>query len=438
MYKKTKKNGKLDFLDIFSVAFILYIAAGATAFARSFQTWENPLALIIPIIISIRFLYKYKVIINKYFVSLIFFFLIYFIFLTIKFNEIHYKFLFIYPISFFIAYSIIMALKLKFFIIYEKLLIYLCVIAMFFWIIQIFIPEQLTNFLKNLTLLEPYKDIIKAQIGVYTIIVEGVDSYLPRNSGFAWEPGAFSVFISFAIFVNLVLNKFKLKKNYGLYILIITLISTQSTTGYSICLLIAVLYFINIKIKSGIVLFIPLFIIGLFYLFSLPFMYEKIDGLFSEKITDVVSTGSEEWNSNKTIDAQRFVSFQIDFVDFLNNPILGYGGHDEDMWTKKDNVNVISISGIGKILARFGLVGTLFFLIVLYRNSIKYSQRFNYKGKLILFFLILQISISYSLIENPIFLCFWMFFYFDPKIESFDIELNSKKIKSKYYNLVNS
>jgi hypothetical protein len=409
---------------------MLLIAGSATSFARSFQTWEYPSALIILALISFRIMYVHKISFNKSFFWLIFFFLIYYISLSLKFDEFHYKFLFIYPFSFFIAYTIIMGLKLKFFVIYERLLVKLCLIAMFFWILQIFIPVQLQEVLKMLTFLKPYTDAIRAQIGVYTIIDEGIESLLPRNSGFAWEPGAFSVFINFAIFLNLIFNKFKLRKNYAIYILIITLISTQSTTGYSIFLLIAVFYFMNINMGSGKVLFIPLLAIAILYVFNLPFMYEKIDALSNEKISDIVSIGKKEWNNDKVITAQRFVSLQIDFIDFMKNPILGYGGHDEDMWTRKGNINIVSISGIGKILARFGLVGSLFFLIVLYRNSKMYSKKFNFKGGLVLFFLIIQVSVSYSLIENPIFLCFWMFFYFNPNIESFDLNFNSKKIKN--------
>lgn len=431
-----QKKGNNNFLDIASIAFILFVSGGATEFARSYQTWDNPLVFLILLIISVRFIVVYKVKYNKYFVFLISFFLLYYLLLTLKYNEFHYKFLFIYPLSFFIAYSVIMALKLNFFIIYEKLLRNLCWIAMFFWILQVLIPVQLTAVLASLTILKPFNTIMQAHIGVYTIINEGVESLLPRNCGFAWEPGAFAVFINFAIFINLILNKFRLKNNTSLYILVIALASTQSTTGYSIFLLIAVFYFLNIKMKSGIILFIPLFIIGVFYIFSLPFMYDKIDELFNEKVSDIVDIGSQDWNNDKNIGAQRFVSLQIDFIDFLNNPILGYGGHDEDMWTKKGNINVVSVSGIGKILARFGLVGTLFFIIVLYKSSVKFSEVYKYKGKLILFFLIIQLSISYSLVEHPIFMCFWMFFYFDPKLEPYKNNLNKIQNKKKYNKLM--
>lgn len=388
---------------------------GATEFSRSFQTWDNPLLFLILLIISVRFVVTYKVKFNKYFVLLISYFLLYYLLLTLKCNEFHYKFLFIYPLSFFIAYSVIMSLKLRFFIIYENLLKYLCLIALFFWFIQILVPVQLNVLLRSLTILKPFNTLITGHIGVYTIMAnEGVKSIFPRNCGFAWEPGAFAVFINMAIFINLIRNKFRLINNINLYIFIATLASTQSTTGYSIFLLLVIFYLLNVKFNSTVILFAPIFVVGFIYFLSLPFMYDKIEALFNEKVSDAVEVGSQEWNSDKNIGAQRFVSFQIDFIDFMNNPILGYGGHDEDMWTKKQKSNITSISGIGKIFAKFGLVGILFFFSTLYKNSIKYSQVFKFKGKFILLLLIIQVSVSYSLVESPLFLCFWMFFYFKP------------------------
>jgi hypothetical protein len=416
--KKLKKSDRLRLRNIFPVITLIFIAGGATVFARSFQTWEQPLALTIPFLLSIWLLVKYKIGVSKKFILLILLFLVYFILLTFKYDEIHYKFLVIYPLSFFIAYSFVSSLKADFFTIYERLLKLLCLIALFFWVLQVIIPEQLTSILSSLTILKPYNEIIQAHILVYSILNEGIESFLPRNSGFAWEPGAFAVFINLAIFANLIRNSFKIRKNINLLIFVLTLLSTQSTTGYSIFLLLAAFYFINIKGISLKILLIPIVLIGVVYIFSLPFMYEKITGLGNEKISDVVDTGSKDWNKDKMIGAQRFVSFQIDFIDFLNNPILGYGGHDEDMWIKKSKINVVSISGIGKILAKFGLVGFIFFIVVLYRNSVQFAKFYGYKGKLLLFLLILQVSVSYSLIENPLLMCFWMFFFFNPKLST--------------------
>lgn len=407
--------GKKNLLDIFSVGVVLFFAGGATAFSRSIQTWEYPLAIIILLLVAVGFICRCHVPLRKCFLFLIFYYLIYFLLLTFKFEELHYKFLLLYPLNFLITYAVVMALGLKFFFIYEELIKKLCVMALIFWIFEIIFPVQLISILKSLTLLNPYNEIIQAHVFVFTVVNENVESFLPRNAGFAWEPGAFSVFINFAIFVNLIRNKFRIRKNINILIFVVTLITTQSTTGYSIFLLICMFYIFNIKNKSLIVFLSPMFVLAAIYIVSLPFMYDKITQLYSENVSELVETGAKEWNNDNVIYAQRFVSFQIDFIDFLNNPILGYGGHDEDMWTKKANVNVVSISGIGKILARFGLVGFIFFITLLYKSSKQFSIIFNYRGSLFLFILMLQVSVSYSLIENPIFLCFWMFSFFMPK-----------------------
>jgi hypothetical protein len=411
-----QKEKKIKSLDLLSVFLLITYASSATIFTRSIQTWEQPLALVLFFLIGVIFVMRYSIQFSKKFVRLLLMFLVYFILLTVKFGELHYKFLLIYPLTFFITYSTVVSLKTSFFFYYETCLKYLCLIALLLWALQIMIPVQLTDFLRSLTLFKPYNEIIQAHVIVFSILNEGVDSFLPRNSGFAWEPGAFSVFINLAIFANLIRNSFRITNNINLWIFIVALLSTQSTTGYSIFLLLAVFYFVNLKGIAFKVLMVPLFIIGVLYILSLPFMYEKITSLGNEEISDLVETGAKDWNKDKMVGAQRFVSFQMDFIDFTNNPILGYGGHDEEMWTRKEKINIVSISGIGKILAKFGLVGTLFLLIVLYNNSIQFSKYFNYKGKLLLFLIILQISISYSLIENALLLCFWMFFFFNSSL----------------------
>ena len=99
----------------------------------------------------------------------------------------------------------------------------------------------------------------------------------------------------------------------------------------------------------------------------------------------------------------------IGFNDFLNNPILGLGGNEQESWTNKMGANVSVISGLGNLLAQNGLVGFLFFIILSIRSSLLFSKHFNYKGKLLLFVIIIFISISYSVILLPVIVCFWMF-----------------------------
>ena len=112
---------------------------------------------------------------------------------------------------------------------------------------------------------------------------------------------------------------------------------------------------------------------------------------------------------------QRITSFIIDFEDFLNNPILGYGGHQQERWTNKLGAQIASISGIGKILAKFGMVGTIFFFLMLFKSSKILTEIFTIKGWFFLLIIFIMISFSYSIIEHPLLICFWMFAFFLPR-----------------------
>jgi hypothetical protein len=256
---------------------------------------------------------------------------------------------------------------------------------------------------------------VESNIIFYTINVQNENSFpFSRNAGFTWEPGAFSVFINFAIFLNLVINRFKLKGNRKLLIFVIALITTFSTTGYGVFMLLVLFYVYNRNVKYRILLFPVAIILG-FYLMSLPFMSEKMIEISKEN-TDELLENSILYD--KQYSPQRITSFMIDFQDFRNNPILGYGGHQEERWTYKLGADISSISGIGKILAKFGLIGTLFFFIGLFYSSKFLQSNFRFKGWLFPFLLILLTSVSYSLIEDPLFMCFWLVVLFYPKIKS--------------------
>jgi hypothetical protein len=126
--------------------------------------------------------------------------------------------------------------------------------------------------------------------------------------------------------------------------------------------------------------------------------------------TDLMIRNSVRYGSQQT--AQRIASFLIDFKDFLNHPIIGYGGHLDARWTVQIGANISTISGIGKIMARFGLIGTIFFFFSLYKSAESIQQIFNIKGRVFMILVIFIISISYSIIENPLVMSFWLFYLF--------------------------
>ena len=197
-------------------------------------------------------------------------------------------------------------------------------------------------------------------------------------------------------------------------ILVIALISTFSTTGYSMFILIIILYFYNGKNKYKWLLS-PLLIGASISLFSLPFMYDKFTEVSNHDIDQQIESSILY---DKKITMQRVTSFTVDFQDFKNNPVLGYAGHQNERWTSKLGANVSTTSGIGKVFGQYGLIGVIFFFILLYKSSKMLTLIFNFKGWVFPFLLIVMTSISYSLIFNPLIMCVWMSSLFLPKVKT--------------------
>jgi hypothetical protein len=110
----------------------------------------------------------------------------------------------------------------------------------------------------------------------------------------------------------------------------------------------------------------------------------------------------------------RFASFAIAFRDFVDNPILGLGSVTELSWTNRAGASIGAISGIGYLLAQFGVIGFLFFVISAVSSSALFAEIHNYKGTLLLFLLILLISVSYNILFLPVVMCFWVYRLFNP------------------------
>lgn len=417
-----KRVNKLDYLFVFLL--IIY-AGSATVFVRSLNTWEDLVGLIFICSFTLFYELKNKIGLKKNFNFLILSFIIYSFALTLKFGEAHYRFLGVYIISFWITYICVTTLKSRFFIIFEDIMFYLCIISLFFWVLHQIIPDQFAIFIESIAFSEPGSGNVKANIIFYTInnlaelldyVIEFGPFKLIRNAGFAWEPGAFAVFITLALYVNFIKDKFNKIINKRFFIFLFALITTFSTTGYGIFILLIMFYTYNKHIKYR---FFYLFISAVMgaYVLSLSFMSDKIISLSQENVTDELVQNSVNYDTKYT--PQRVTSFLIDFKDFLNNPILGYGGHDEEMWTAKLGAEIATISGIGKVFARFGLVGAIFFFVMLYRSSKLQAEVLGYKGWGFHFVIIIMISISYSLIEHPLLMCFWMTALFYPKPEKY-------------------
>mgnify|MGYP003975380905 CR=1 FL=1 len=414
---------KDSFINTAFIFIIIIFAGQATKFTRAIQSWDHISGLAFIIIATFIFATYNKVVIKRKIIKLIFFYFIYFILVSYQFAEFHPRFFAIYLCCFFITYVLIEALQYRFFLIFEKILVQFCKISIGFWILLVLAPSFLYQLFESVSFLTTATELVDSNIIIYTLNAESmVEQFtfkignlrIIRNAGFSWEPGGFAVLINLGIVINMIRYRFRIKNNKNIRILLLALITTFSTTGYGILMILALFYFYNIKIKyKG--LLVPVFIALGVYLLTLPFMLNKVIETSDTKNINAEIKSSILYGGHKT--PQRINSFIIDFQDFKNNPILGYGGHLDERWTSKLGANISTISGIGKVFAVFGLVGVIFFFTLLYKSSKLFSLHFKFKGWIFPFLLILFISISYSLIFHPLFMCFWMHALFMPRIK---------------------
>jgi hypothetical protein len=400
--------------------FVLIIYAGrANKFVEPFTFQDNLFGFLIPIVLSGILVLRWKVVFDKRFYLLILGFTIYFIAISLKYKDIRPTYFLTFFFIFFIVYSVVKALSFDLFRIFERLLFFLAIISLCIWSIQLALgSDTLFYLISNIKGIDLFSYV--SGNGLSALIYSVQPSYssllyatIPRNCGYAWEPGAFAVYLCLAIFINLFFIDSDKKGRTRLIVLIIALLSTQSTTGYLIFVIMILSYLLNKRLKI-VILLLPLVIISLVYVTTLPFMSKKVIELIDET-KGIDQLVEESYGSEISFTPQRFTSFLIAFKDFQSNPILGVAGNIEETWTYKIQTNISTISGIGNLLQSFGLCGFFFFVILSYKTSVLFSNYFNYNGKFLFFLMILFISVSYSILFIPLIMCFWMFQLFESK-----------------------
>lgn len=404
----------IDFYEYFVVFLLVIYAGNASIFVQALENWDNIAGLMLPLIsVSVLAIIKGTQFSFKYWLF-IFGFTIYFAISTFKFGELHPRFYGIQIINFTLAYIVISSLRFRFFLIYENILYYLCIIALGFWVLQNMFPTTFVEILRSFEF-SSQRDVngnVDFNTIVYTVsnfdfanenyILFG-KLHLIRNAGFAWEPGAFATYVNLALLFNLLRNKFKLTEINHLLVFGLTLFSTFSTTGYSI-FVVLVLYYIYNQNITRISWMIPITTVIVMLLFTLPFMSNKITQKSTVSAEELVYYSAKY---NNSYGAQRFQSLQIDFIDFLNHPLIGYGGHQDASWTRKWKAHVVSVSGLGQIMAQYGSVGILFFLFSIWQSSKQITMLFNAKGIFFPALVVLMISLSYGIFV-VIYMCVWL------------------------------
>lgn len=348
---------------------------------------------------------------NTKFINYISLIIIWIILQTIKYSHFYaMNFLLLYNVI--MAYIIVCIYKTKIIVLYEKYVTSLSILSLIVWLFYNVMPDVLTSIFSTLFIKSSGTLVANA---FFVGLANSTDILGFRNVGFAQEPGYFASYIIIAMFFNLLINNYKyINRNF--IILLITLITTQSTTGYVAFGVIIIL--IILQSKRGKIFMITLMILLLPTIIALPFMREKIVNYSSDKesIENVVWNADyiEGNGGNGVFVPQRFDGFVLEAMNFIHDPILGYGVKDNNTsYVSKNLSPYISCSnGNIKVFSRFGLVLGCFFFVLLYKTGrildIKNRTRIS------LFFLLIYmvISMSYEIATIPLLLSIWNLGFF--------------------------
>ena len=320
------------------------------------------------------------------------------------------------------SYLVVSVVGYNFFKAYENVILFFALISL-----PLFLLEATTGSIYPL--LYKFQGIIHIPYGyknytnvlLFSIRVNPDFGYL-RNCGFCWEPGGFANFLILAIIINLARNKFNLK-NKRLWVLLIAMITTFTTTGYMALMVISIWYLYNVKFERRIIL-IPVVILLAIYISTLPFMAEKIKSLSADPEYELNRVASISYQTGNAYSIGRFAGFLMNMKDFKQHPIIGYGGHGEETWQARYNIQVASINGLGRWMAMFGSIGIFIFFYTYIKSLKNLSLLYNFKKPIILLGVILVLGFAFGLIQSALFFAFMLSFLILPASKNITLKKN--------------
>ena len=300
---------------------------------------------------------------------------------------------------------------------YEHIMVRLCIIALFLWSIAVIYPGSATFFRgfpqtslgRNVYSLFVWLD--EAESGGAMVTYNGI----LRNAGCSWEPGRFSIMILLALYCNMARCGIKFRGNWSSIILLISLITTQSTTGYiGALVLYSIFAFKKFDVKYILVFFIIIVPIG-YQLSKMEFMQEKIAEQLDmdtnlRKLDESMDYVNKVKQSNEYVGSlSRFASIYFEIINIEHDPILGYGRNDgKSYFSQRISGNYVLTSGILKMFGQYGIPLGIILYIILFRSSAALGRDFHTR-KSALFAIYLISLTAYTIFIVPIFTAFWFY-----------------------------
>lgn len=338
------------------------------------------------------------------------------IIICVKFNAFEQKNLSYYlflQYAIFIAYIHIRVFGRDIFPIYEHIMVVFSTISLLLWGIAVVVPSigslfhlfPETGYGNNVLYLFNWMDPEKGQI--YGSLI--------RNAGCSWEPGRFSIMLLPAIYINLSREGITFLNNKKIIILLLALATTMSTTGYSIAILLYFIFWFDSFNVKNIIVFLFIALPLTLFIFSLDFMGDKIqdranyEGLTRERMHGI-NYNTKEHGDEYLGSLDRFESAYFEWINFQQEPLLGYGRNTDYSWFRKNiSKNFVLTGGAVKTLSQYGIFVGLLLYIILFFSSIKISKTCWNQKKFAFAIMLILASISYPIFSIPVFTAFWLY-----------------------------
>lgn len=211
-----------------------------------------------------------------------------------------------------------------------------------------------------------------------------------RNSGFFREPGVFAVYLAIVFLINLFY--FEKKNKWHILVYIIAMITTLSTAGYVLFLLIVPIYFLSKgNAKNFFIMLLLLLAMGILY-------YQLKDYEIIIRTLGKFDSDNEYYGST----ISRLASFFVPLHIAMNHPIFGAGleGFSDGFLFFSKKIYNVALASTGQttntymnIAATYGVMLGLLYLNMIYRFC---KKMVLHRNILIIIFLFVTVLLALS------------------------------------------
>lgn len=293
---------------------------------------------------------------------------------------------------------------------YWKIIALLCLLSLPFWIISNIVGVQvIAKFAPFEQWLGEGSSFIIYNTLQNINVSDTLYSGIIRNSGFCWEPGRFATSIVFAMACCIINNGNSINwKSWQWIIMLVSLATTQSTTGYVAFLILILLYYMSNSYIS-----LTKRLIGLSFLFvsfpilmSLPFMQNKIQSNVDSD-SWLIERKEASWveDADMALTVDRSEGVFLDYMNMLYKPVMGSGLSNKDTYLYNYiSTNLTTSNGLTKPLSMLGLLIGIPFFIMFFVGLKKITKKYVSNQTNMLFIIAIVMQYSYNFMFDIFFL----------------------------------